>query len=260
MQEHASSEPTNTDVDETARTEEDVGRLLYAIANADQKSWPYRHFAVRDVIDSAWAKELASMDLGERMVRIAEQRRIRVDPNRFTLTLMPGDPGDLPAPIARLRAMFAAPAVAHTLVDVFRDVLRHRLNKSGGEYRLRRSLDLMEDRTGYRLTPHTDHRAKLVTMILYLDDEPEGVPLGTSVYVPKRPMDGAQERFMGPPWHYDREDFTRVATVPHRAGSAFCFAPVPNSFHGVEPVEHPDARRFLVQFQVLALDEADLIR
>ena len=95
MQEHASSEPTNTDVDETARTEEDVGRLLYAIANADQKSWPYRHFAVRDVIDSAWAKELASMDLGERMVRIAEQRRIRVDPNRFTLTLMPGDIIDL---------------------------------------------------------------------------------------------------------------------------------------------------------------------
>ncbi|MEQ8393804.1 hypothetical protein [Thalassobaculum sp.] len=260
MQENAPSESTSTDSDAVERTEEDVGRLLYAIANADQKNWPYRHFAARDVIDAAWAKELASIDLGDRMVRIAEQRQIRVDPNRFTLTLMPGDPGDLPAPIARLRAMFSAPVVAQTLIDVFRDVVRHRLNKFDGGYRLRRSLDLMEDCTGYRLTPHTDHRAKLVTMILYLDDEPEGVSLGTSVYVPKRPMESAQDRFMGPPRHYDRGDFTRVATIPHRAGSAFCFAPVPNSFHGVEPVEHPDTRRFLVQFQVLALDEADLIR
>ena len=260
MQEQASSDLPKIDGDEAERTEQDVGRLLYAIANADQKRWPYRHFTARDVIEPAWARELASIDLGDRMVRLAEQRRIPIDSNRYTLTLMPGDPGDLPAPLARLRAMFMAPEVARTLVEVFGDVVSRRLNRVGGGYRLRRSLDLMEDRTGYRLNPHTDHRTKLVTMIVYLDDEPEGVALGTSVYIPKRPMADAQARFMDLPRHYDREDFTRVATVPHRAGSALCFAPSPNSFHGVEPVDHPGTRRFLVQFQVLALDDADLIR
>lgn len=246
--------------DDAARTEEDVGRLLYAIANAPMRPWPYRHFAASEALDPAWLEQLRSVDLGDRMVRVAEQRRIRVDPNRYTLPLMPGDPGGLPAPVARLRALFEAPLVAQTLVELFRDVIRQRMNRIDGGYRLTRSLDLMEDRTGYRLTPHTDKRSKLVTLLLYLDDEPEGVPLGTSIYVPRQPAPDAQARFMAESRHYDRGEFTRVATAPHRAGSLFCFAPVANSFHGVEPVEHPGTRRFLAQFHVLALHDGDLIR
>lgn len=250
----ASHSPAASSVDE------DVARFLYAVANAPVKRWPYRHFVASDAIDRAWAEELRSLPLGDRLRQLSSQRRTGVDPNRYVLNLMPDDPGDLPPPIARLRSLFNTPLVAQTLFDIFRDVIRQRMRQGEDGYRLRRSLDVVEDRTGYRLTPHTDHRAKLVTAIMYLDDEPDGVPLGTSIYVPTQPMPDARASFLESPRHHDRSLFTHVTTVPHRAGSVFCFAPVPNSFHGVEPLEHPGARRFLAQFQVLALNDDDLVR
>lgn len=245
---------------EYRRTEEDIGRFLYAVENGEMRRWPFRHFLTDGLLDPAWIEELRSLDLHARMVNLRSHRQIGVNANRYSLSLLPDmPPPGLPDPIMRLRTLLMAPQISRALVVRFADVVRGRLRRTEDGYQLRRTLDVIEDRTGYQLRPHADDRAKLVTLLLYLDDEPAGLSLGTSLYTPRTPPEDEAERFMGAPRHFPREDFVRVATIPHRANTALCFAPVPNSYHGVEPVERPGARRFLLQFQVLAHTHDDLI-
>lgn len=240
--------------------EEDIGRFLYGIENAGMRRWPFRHFLSDGLLDPAWIEELRSLDLRDQMVNLRAHRQIDVNANRFSLSLLPDlPPPGLPDAIIRLRTLFTAPQISRALVVRFGDVIKGRLRRAEDGYQLRRTLDVIEDRTGYRLRPHADDRAKLVTLLLYLDDEPDDLSLGTSLYSHRAPPSDEAERFMGSPRHYPREDFVRVVTVPHRANTALCFAPVPNSYHGVEPVERPGTRRFLLQFHVLAHQHDGLI-
>jgi len=238
-------------MDEAQQHDEDVGRFLYAIHNASMRRWPYRHFVATEVLDPALVEELRALDLSCLMDRLKDRRGTDINANRYSLSLIPGPTVDLPPPVIRLGQLFEAAPVAHALFAVFRDVIEQRMRLVEGGGRLRRSLDLIEDRTGYSLPPHTDQQTKLVTLILYFDD----APVGTSIYTPRQGfnINGAPTSA-----HYARRAFTRVATAPHRAGNALCFAPSQGSFHGVEPVE-PGARRYLAQFHLIAADPKDLI-
>ena len=228
--------------------EEDVGRFLYAIQNAPMRRWPYRHFVASEVLDPLLVEDLRALDL---LDRLKDRRGPDINENRCRIGLIPGPPVDLPPCVTRLQQLFEATPVAHALFELFRDLIEQRLRPARNGNRFRRSLDLIEDRTGYSLPPHTDQRSKLVTLILYLDDE----PAGTSLYTPRPGLDISVEPSSN---HHPREAFTRVATAPHRAGTALCFSPGRGSFHGVEPVE-PGTRRYLAQFHLIAADPRDLV-
>ena len=245
---------------DTRRAEEDIGRFLYAIENGGMRRWPFWHFLTEGLLDPAWIEELRGLELRDHMVNLREHRQIDVNANRFSLSLLPDTPPPgLPDPLMRLRTLLSVPQISRALLVRFGEVIKGRLRRGEDGFQLRRTLDVIEDRTGYQLRPHADDRAKLVTLLLYLDDEPADLSLGTSLYTPRTPPADEAERFMGSPRHFPHEEFVRVATVAHRANTALCFAPVPNSYHGVEPVDRPGARRFLLQFQVLAHRHDDLI-
>jgi FkbM family methyltransferase len=96
---------------------------------------------------------------------------------------------------------------------------------------------LLRDFAGYRIGPHCDTPAKIVTALIYLRD----ASAGTTLYEPK---DKTAPRELGR--HYPFAEFEPVATVPAKANSALIFLNGPQAFHGVEPFEGPGTRDILL--------------
>ena len=74
--------------------------------------------------------------------------------------------------------------------------------------------------------------------------------LGTSMYLPK----DRDFRCPGGP-HHPHAQFDRVWTMPFRPNSLFAFVKTSASFHGVEPVSDPDARRWLLLYDIYAKNQ-----
>ncbi len=87
------------------------------------------------------------------------------------------------------------------------------------------------DSKGYSLSPHVDASIKVATLLFYMPTSDNAGPWGTSLYKPKvvrsRP-DG--------PWHYPRDDFDLIKTLPFAENSMFGLVRSDNSWHGVEPI------------------------
>lgn len=87
---------------------------------------------------------------------------------------------------------------------------------------------LIRDLPGYKIGPHTDSPAKVISALFYLQGEE-----GTSLYVPR------QEGFTCPGGpHYSFNKFKRVKTIPFKPNSLFVFLKSDHSFHGVETIKH----------------------
>jgi hypothetical protein len=110
----------------------------------------------------------------------------------------------------------------------------------------RLNLQVIRDRGGYALPPHTDAGVKLGSLLLYAPDvagDFEGA--GTVLFQPDDPA------FCCPTGsnHYHFTGFHEVKNVPYRSNAAFFFARGPRSFHGVRPVPS-DRTRYLLQYSV----------
>lgn len=108
---------------------------------------------------------------------------------------------------------------------------------------------LVEDHAGHSMPPHTDVFGTFLSMLLYMPEDGSRPHLGTALYRPrdpsfKAPVERSTERF-------PREDFELVGTAPFLPNHLLAYAPSDRSFHGVEPVEAPCIRRFLLLFAVM---------
>jgi hypothetical protein len=83
---------------------------------------------------------------------------------------------------------------------------------------------LNRDVTGYKILPHPDTKAKVMSGLIYFPRNAEQRGLGTSLYVPTRRIPGLKPRFRN------------VKTVPFQANSGLVFAVTKRSFHGREPL------------------------
>ena len=92
---------------------------------------------------------------------------------------------------------------------------------------------------------------KVITLLFYLPKDESQRHLGTSIYLPK----DREFRCPGGP-HYSREGFERIVTMPFLPNSLFVFLKTNNSFHGVEPVQDPDTRRWLLLYDLYHTVEA----
>jgi len=83
---------------------------------------------------------------------------------------------------------------------------------------------LNRDVSGYKILPHPDTKAKIMSGLIYFprDDAQRG--LGTSLYVPTLRIPGL------------RPKFRNVKTVPFQANCGLVFAVTKRSFHGREPL------------------------
>ncbi|NUB24248.1 hypothetical protein [Azospirillum brasilense] len=108
---------------------------------------------------------------------------------------------------------------------------------------------LVEDHAGHAMLPHTDVFGTFLSMLLYMPADGRRPDLGTALYRPRDPSFSANagrstERF-------PRADFELAGTAPFLPNHLLAYAPSDRSFHGVEPVEAPCVRRFLLLFAVM---------
>lgn len=99
----------------------------------------------------------------------------------------------------------------------------------------------MRDLQGYKIGPHTDSPARLLSMMVYLPEDDQHQHLGTSVFKPL----AAGQTCAGHS-HHGFDAFQEVRRAPYRPNSAFGFLKTENSFHGVYPLEEAYARDSLV--------------
>jgi hypothetical protein len=83
---------------------------------------------------------------------------------------------------------------------------------------------LNRDVSGYKILPHPDTRAKVLSGLIYFPRDASQSDLGTSLYVRERGIPGLKPRFR------------RVRTVPFAPNSGLVFAVMRRSFHGREPL------------------------
>lgn len=174
-------------------------------------------------------------------------RRLYVDAAALATV---ADPVSGSRPFERLLALIAAPGFAKAFVEIFGDTVRKQIARSGGgRIRLRPRADVIVDRTGFALQPHTDGSAKLATALVYMADPGDPPEHGTRVYRPKRPGMRCETGAAAYPF----EEFDEVSVAPYRPNTAFLFARSPVSFHGVAPSASEIPRRLL---QIIIMADA----
>jgi hypothetical protein len=224
--------------------------LCYRVANARVLTYPYPHFYVTDVFpDEFYAAIQRNIPDPDAMIPIEEERPVKGYKERFVLQLK--DDQHLERVSADKRKFWRefgetllSGRFASLMLQKFQPFVERRLgdikSMSFGQEAL-----LVQDITKYSLGPHSDSRKKVITVIFYLPADESQAHIGTSIYVPKDPA----FRCPGGP-HYAFDKFNRMATMPFVPNAMFCFCKTDNSFHGVEPVEDPETRRWLLLFDV----------
>lgn len=102
---------------------------------------------------------------------------------------------------------------------------------SDGKTMFGRDLRLIRDSRDYKIGPHTDTPAKVLSLLFYLPADETYRDFGTSIFIPEDP----DFRCAGGP-HYPFEGFREVWRAPFLPNSCFGFWKTTNSFHGVLPL------------------------
>lgn len=180
--------------------------VLYALANANVKKWPFSHFYAENVFPDNFYETL--LDVLDRKTEFSEQafknRTFAETHNLSKLDFM-------------LTRSFK-----QRIFDLF---------DQPEQLNARSETRLIRDHEGYKIGPHTDSPHKIVSLLFYLPATDDYADFGTSVYVPNDPS----FKCAGGP-HYPFEPFDKVTTAPYRANSCFGFWKTDRSFHGVEPL------------------------
>lgn len=145
-------------------------------------------------------------------------------------------------PFARLLALLQSAAYIESFARLFAPTVKRELASARDvEITLQTTAEVIVDRTGFALLPHTDGNAKLGTALLYFADPGDPPEHGTRLYRPKNPRAGC----MRGSHFYPVDLFDEVFTVPYRPNTAVMFARTAQSFHGVAASESPIPRRLL---------------
>jgi hypothetical protein len=222
-----------------------------SIRNAPVRESPFRHCYIRDVFPRDYY-ELIQRNLPDHadMISNGQAGRGAQLTSRFVLELKPQFLQTLPEGKKQFwnefaRWILADPFKACTL-GKFAELVERRFSAAGG-VEFNSDAVLVEDLTNHRMGPHTDHPRKALAILFYLPKDDSQAHLGTSIYVPK------ESGFVCPGGpHHQVDGFELVTTFPFLPNSLFMFAKTDNSFHGLEPVDDPDCRRWLLMFNVIA--------
>lgn len=230
-------------------------QVMYRIANAAVRGWPFPHLVAEDVFPADfYARLLDALPPLESYRTIADAGRVSLATpdayrQRHTIDLTQPEPERFP-PAQRefwadLLGWLIGERFTMFALQQFGALVGARFGGRLGEARFHPEFQLVRDFTDYSLGPHTDSPHKVVVLLFYLPRTAERDALGTSLYVPRDPAfrcDGTR--------HHPRDRFLRVATLPYRPNSVTAFFKSARSFHGVEPVIEPGVRRDLIQLSL----------
>ena len=213
------------------------------------RTYPYPHFYVEDVFPSDFYDEMQQMLPDPNAMRpIAEVRSVRGYKERFVLGMLDEPLATLPEHQrgfwTGLRNWLVGGQFANVVLNKFSDYLDGRFARDPAITFYDEAL-LVRDTTHYTLGPHSDKPEKVITLLFYLPRDDSQKHLGTSMYVPRDPAFRCEGTA-----HHKRQGFERLWTMPFLPNSLFAFFKTDNSFHGVEPVNDPDCRRWLLLYDI----------
>jgi hypothetical protein len=234
--------------------------VRYQIANAELRRYPFAHFYVRPVFPDEYYRELlARLPRTEVLTPIHETGTVGiVDPKsgeirtRYEARHI-ADLGVLEEDEARRAAGHLWRDLASWLMDEpFRELIMDKFGAAiterfGEGVRLVTDLDsrFVRDFASYRIPPHTDQPAKLVSLLFYLPADESLRQHGTAIY---RPL-SADVRCEGNARH-DFASFSKIATMPFLPNALFGFFKTDRSFHGVEAIKDDGIERNVLLYNI----------
>ena len=126
-----------------------------------------------------------------------------------------------------------------SMIAIFNEQLKQRYG--GKTVKFFPDVRFIQDSFNYKIGPHTDSVAKVLSLLFYLPKTAKYSSRGTSMFVPK---DSSFTCLGGP--HYPFENFDEVGRAPYLPNSCFGFWKTDKSFHGVTPVTEPICRNVLL--------------
>lgn len=218
------------------------------IASAAINPVPFPHCYIQDVFPADfYAGIQRHLPDPMAMIPIELARGAKGYKERFVLELNPGRLSALPETERNFWSDVAAWLLSGRLQQLMLQKFGPFMERSADAFEFYADAMLIQDITNYKIGPHCDAPGKVITMLFYLPADDSQAHLGTSIYVPKDPT------FRCPTGtHHSPEGFNRVTTMPFLPNSLFTFARSDTSFHGVEPVDDPDCRRWLLLFTIYA--------
>lgn len=225
--------------------------VLYQIANAPIKPFPYPHIYVKEVFPPDFYRELrVHLPPADAYRDLKALKRVGAGypDTRLVMEVTPENVQALPEPSRSFWNSTAqwllGGAFGQVMASKFAEFLARRFGDMG-QARFRDEALLVQDYTTYSLGPHTDSPAKVLSFLFYLPPDDSLAHLGTSIYVPKDP----RFRCPGGP-HHRFEMFDRMMTLPFLPNTLFAFLKTDNSFHGVEPIQETGLRRDLLLYDI----------
>lgn len=186
--------------------------LRAALAHAQLRTEPYRHWLLRDVLPSPMLHGIIALPVPPPAVGDSHGRRETHNASRWFFSTR----AQYQFPVCRTLAQaLQSPAMVEALESTCAVELK-------GSY-LR--IEYCQDSDGFWLEPHTDIGAKLFTMLIYLSDSAPGEDWGTDIH------DGPDRHF---------------ATIPFQRNHGLIFIPGSESWHGFAPRPITGIRRSLI--------------
>jgi len=228
-------------------------QLIYRVANAPILMYPFPHILVHDVFPDSFYHEMrvhlpppAAYKSLKAMGRVGSA----YPEERVVIPLTPPEVAALDEPYRSFWDQTArwllGGSFGTILLRKFSPLLAQRFDNLASMEFDHEAL-IIQDRTNYKLGPHTDTPAKVLSLLFYLPPDDSKSHLGTSIYLPRDPSftcDGSS--------HYRFEGFHRLLTMPYVRNTLFAFMKTPNAFHGVEPVMDPNIERALLLYDIKA--------
>ena len=232
-------------------------QVIYQIANAPVREYPYPHLYIEQVFpDDFYAELRANWPTSSSLVSLPQTGRVSkgVYEERFVLPLTEEGlnrlPEDRRAFWRELADWLMAYRFLAAMVDKFGNHVHTRFGEELRNCKFRADALVVRDHTNYKIGPHTDAPHRLLSLLFYCPDNDDLRHLGTSIYVPR----DRDFRCEGGP-HYKHSGFQRIRTMEYQPNSLFAFFKTDNSFHGVEPIHDENILRDLLLYDI-QIDES----
>ncbi len=225
--------------------------VLYNIANAQVREYPFPHFYVHPVFPEDFYQEmLARLPALEVYRPISETGSVDAGAyaERYITGMEPVEQDEFERGAGdfweRLRGWLGGPTFANLIMHKFRAGILHRY---GEQSRLTTTSDirLVRDFTNYAIPPHTDAPHKLASLLFYLPPDASRAALGTSIFTHEDPRFRCEGTT-----HHSFKGFRKVMSAPYVPNSLFAFLKNDAAFHGVERIEMADVKRDLMLYNI----------
>lgn len=232
--------------------------VMYAVANAQVRQFPFQHVCIPDIFPPNLYGEIQRHRVPDRgFKRLSETGRVGRGAYKERLVLFDHEVAAADMDITSrefwsgMFKMLLDRELTQTWLNLFEATIRQHfaddipeIAKNGGAKIFAEAM-LMRDLPMYALGPHTDAPSKVVSVLFYLPPDGNRPELGTSLYLPRDRGFTCEGRA-----HHPFDKFERLATMPFLPNTAVAFPKTRRSFHGVEPVLDPEARRDLLIYDL----------